>query len=136
MSLKMKVTSMQQRLDAREMSLDAPISADDERQSRMDLVRSASVSPEREVGDEQFHTLLREKITIFGESLKGRDREVFSLRTTAEEPLTLQEIGDRYGITRERARQIEARILNKLRSYLRTELGDAVDVALQGMDTE
>jgi RNA polymerase sigma-32 factor len=36
----------------------------------------------------------------------------------ADEPLTLQEIGDRYGVTRERARQIENRILQKLRDFV------------------
>jgi RNA polymerase sigma-32 factor len=36
----------------------------------------------------------------------------------AEDPLTLQEIGDRYGVTRERARQIESRIIQKLREFV------------------
>ena len=36
----------------------------------------------------------------------------------SEEPLTLQEIGDRYGVTRERARQLETRILQKLRDFV------------------
>ena len=62
--------------------------------------------------------------------LSGRDKEIFELRTVADEPMTLQEIGDMYGITRERARQIERRMMDRLRDYLREELGDAVDVAL------
>jgi RNA polymerase sigma-32 factor len=51
-------------------------------------------------------------------TLKGSDLEIFDARLLAEEPLTLQELGDRYGITRERARQIEARIVQKLRDFV------------------
>ena len=44
----------------------------------------------------------------------------------AEDPLTLQELGDEFGISRERVRQLEARVTSKLREYLKKELGDAV----------
>jgi RNA polymerase sigma-32 factor len=55
----------------------------------------------------------------------------------AEKPFTLQEIGDRYGISRERARQIEARILKNLKDFVRkkgtlTELMD--DEAMTTID--
>ena len=43
-------------------------------------------------------------------------------------PRTLQEIGEEFGISRERARQIEKRLLDKLRKYLEEELGSAVDI--------
>ena len=90
-----------------------------------------SAAPDRTVENREFGALLREKLEAFGETLKGRDREIFELRTTADEPLTLQEIGDRYGITRERARQIERRMMDRLKAYLKQELGDAVEVALE-----
>jgi len=44
----------------------------------------------------------------------------------AEEPKTLQALGDEFGVSRERVRQIEKRLLEKLKSYLRSELGDTV----------
>jgi RNA polymerase sigma-32 factor len=47
----------------------------------------------------------------------------------AEDPLTLQELGDEFGISRERVRQLEARLHHKLRDYLKDELGDAVGSA-------
>ncbi len=46
----------------------------------------------------------------------------------AEDPLTLQELGDEFGISRERVRQLEARLQSKLRTYLQEELGDAVEM--------
>jgi RNA polymerase sigma-32 factor len=123
---------MEQRLSGGDVSLDAPMGRSDEgeRQPRVDFVTAGGASPERKVGDDQLHRLLREKLEIFGKTLKGRDKEIFELRITADEPQTLQEFGDRYGITRERARQIEARIINRLRDYLKQEIGDSVNIAL------
>jgi RNA polymerase sigma-32 factor len=46
----------------------------------------------------------------------------------ADEPLTLQELGDRFGISRERVRQLEQRLTGKLREYLHEEMGDAAEV--------
>ena len=48
----------------------------------------------------------------------------------SEEPVTLQDLGDRWGVSRERARQVEKRMILRLREYLQQELGDAVQVAL------
>ena len=48
------------------------------------------------------------------------------LEPAAEDPLTLQELGDEFGISRERVRQLEARLTQRLREYLKGELGDAV----------
>ena len=45
-----------------------------------------------------------------------------------DEPQTLQELGDRFGVSRERVRQLEARLTDKLRGYLRERLGDAVEI--------
>jgi RNA polymerase sigma-32 factor len=54
--------------------------------------------------------------------------EIFDKRMVAEEPLTLQELGDQFKVSRERIRQLEARITGKLRDYLKEHLGDAVDI--------
>jgi len=125
------VRSMQRRLAGSDVSLDAPVQGDEPgAASRLDFVTSRSAGPDEQVEDKEFSEILREKLQTFGADLTGRDREIFELRTIAEEPLTLQEVGDRYGITRERARQIERRMMDRLRDYLREELGDAVDVAL------
>ncbi len=126
-----EVRSMQRRLSGADVSLDAPLSGEDSRSaSRLDYVTESTEGPDRQVEGEEFSKLLQEKLAEFSQTLKGREKEIFELRTVAAEKLTLQEIGDRYGITRERARQIERRMLDRLRDFLRAELGDAVDVAL------
>ena len=70
--------------------------------------------------------LVQERLQRFRETLKGKDVIIFDKRMAAEDPLTLQELGDQFGISRERVRQLEARLTSKLRTYLRDELGDAV----------
>jgi RNA polymerase sigma-32 factor len=125
-----EVRTMQKRLAARDLSLDAPLRGEEGSATHLDFVSDPGVTPDEEVADRQLGDLVRQKIRVFGHSLDGREREIFELRTIAEEPLTLQEIGDRYGITRERARQLERRMMDRLRDYLRQELGDAVDIHL------
>ena len=73
---------------------------------------------------------IAQKIRAFGETLTGKDRVIFDERLMAEEPLTLQEIGDRYGISRERVRQIEERIKKRLKTQLLKESPDLEDAVI------
>jgi len=120
-----EVETMQTRLAARDVSLDAPLHAGQESDTtRLEMVSDRRAAPDDVVANREIGDILRERVRAFGATLSGREREIFELRTTAEEPLTLQEIGDRYGITRERARQVEQRMIARLREELRAELGD------------
>ena len=85
---------------------------------------------DRAVAQSEFSQLLRGKLEAFARTLEGREQTIFRERWLTEEPLTLQEIGDRYHVSRERARQLEKRLLEKLKVYLRAELGDAVEIAM------
>ena len=79
---------------------------------------------EEAVADAEFRSLVGERIREFGATLKDKDRVIFDHRLLAEDPMTLQEIGDRYGISRERVRQIENRVKRKLRAYLEEHFPD------------
>ena len=74
---------------------------------------------------------LKEKLGEFRKTLVGKDKElaIFDERLVADEPLTLQELGDRFGISRERVRQLEQRLTSRLRDFLRDEIGDAAELA-------
>lgn len=132
-----EVAEMQLRLAASDASLDAPIgSGDDEsgKRTHLDMLESANSSrPDVTAESDEFRALLRQKLETFEATLKGREQTLFHDRLMADQPLTLQEVGERYGISRERARQIEARLLGRLKQYLKKELGDAVQVAM-GLD--
>ncbi len=126
-----EVIEMQGRLGAPDASLNAPLSNDDDGgRTRMDTIEDKTLDPEDSVGDTEFTDLLSEKLQRFGADLEGREREIFSERLISDEPITLQQIGDRWGVSRERARQIEKRMVLRLRKFLQDELGDAVQIAL------
>ncbi len=128
-----EVVDMEHRLAAPELSLSTPMGKDSDSSSArtyMDVLADRSLPPDEVVAGEEFRRLLREKLEEFSKTLKGRDAVIFRERLMTDHPLTLKQIGDRYGITKERARQLEKRLLGKLRDYLRHEMGDAVEVAL------
>ncbi len=123
-----EVVDMERRLAAPEASLDAPIGNDDDgARSRLDYLPGED-RPDQSVARSEFSELLRGKLETFASSLEGREQAIFRERWLTDEPLTLQELGDRYGVSRERARQLEKRLLGRLRKYLEAELGSAVDI--------
>lgn len=100
-----------------ELSIDAQIPGDGQ-SSFLDLMASEMDGPEAQVMERQSQNLLQEHLVDFVKGLKERDRDIFTKRLLAEVPPSLQEIGDEYGISRERVRQIEERLLNKLKLYM------------------
>jgi RNA polymerase sigma-32 factor len=125
------VTEMDVRLTSTEKSLDAPVGdAEGRAISKIDMMPSASQGPESLVADEELQALLKDKLQNFRKTLVGKEKDlaIFDERLVADEPLTLQELGDRFGISRERVRQLEQRLTSKLRDYLRVEMGDAAQV--------
>jgi RNA polymerase sigma-32 factor len=130
-----EVNEMERRLGSGELSLDAPLSRDEEGgATHLDMLESAGETrPDVAAEGDEFRALLRRKLQEFEKTLHGREQTIFHERLHAPNdatPLTLQEIGERYGISRERARQLEKRLTGKLRDYLRRELGDAVEIAM------
>ncbi len=126
-----EVIEMEKRMGSPDQSLNAPLSADDDGgRTRMDLLEDAGADPAADVEQSEFKNLLQDKLQTFGATLSGRELEIFSDRLMADEPATLQELGSRWGVSRERARQLEKRMVLRLRKFLKQELGDAVDIAL------
>jgi RNA polymerase sigma-32 factor len=125
------VADMRLRLGQSEISLDAPVKrgGQDGRTGVDMLEESESSRPDLVVEQHQFSAVLRDKMKIFESSLVGREEAFFQERLMSEQPLTLREIGQRYGISRERARQLEARLLVRLKSFLQRELGNSVPAA-------
>ena len=122
-----EVVDMDRRLSSGEASLDAPVGDTDGRSvSRIEMLPSTSSGPELAYEQSEMGQLVHDRLVKFRETLKGKDVIIFDKRMSAEEPLTLQELGDEFGISRERVRQLEARLTMKLRQYLKDELGDAV----------
>jgi len=125
-----EVVEMEQRLAARDLSVDAPVEHGEEA-TLLDFIPSTAQTADA-VADEEYHRLVRAKANEFKRTLKGKDLVIYERRLESlmrdEEPVTLQEIGDEYGISRERVRQIEARLKKRLGEYLREQIPDIKDI--------
>jgi RNA polymerase sigma-32 factor len=125
------VIEMETRMGSPEASLDAPMAGvdGDGARTRHDVVADQDQArPDVRVEESEFTALLRQKLEAFALTLKGREETIFRERWLTDSPLTLQQLGDRYGVSRERARQLEKRMLTRLRKYLEQEFGTAVDI--------
>jgi RNA polymerase sigma-32 factor len=120
-----EVIEMDQRLaTSSEVSVETPLSHDGGAGTMLDLLPAPGHSAEEDVSEGEFYALMKEKIEEFGARLKGREAEIYRERLVAEDPLTLQELGDRYGVSRERVRQMEAAVKKKLREFLVSQVRD------------
>ena len=97
-------------------------------QTMRDMLPAYTEPVDEKLADQQVRTLAKEKLHEFRQTLEGREREIFDERLMAENPITLKGLGERYGITKERVRQLEERLLNKLRDYLIREIPDAEQI--------
>jgi RNA polymerase sigma-32 factor len=119
------VVEMDQRLGQDELSIDAPV-GDDGDTTRGDRILPASGFPsaDERLATEQLKQLFHDKLQAFGRTLEGKEKYIFEKRLTADEPMTLQEIGTHFGFSRERARQIEAALVERMREFVRSEMPD------------
>lgn len=113
------VALMDQRLSSSggEISLDKPLS-DSDTGTLADILPDGGKTPEEQVSDQMGLELLEENLKFFIEELKDRDQDIFKKRLLSEVPPSLQAIADDYGVSRERIRQIEERLLKKLKVYM------------------
>jgi RNA polymerase sigma-32 factor len=118
-----EVVEMEQRLAHRDLSVDVPL-VEGEEATMLNFLPDEKQSPEEQFADAQYRQLLREKMELFAKTLKDKELVIYRERLLNEEPITLREIGDKYGISRERVRQIEERVKKKLKNYLSKELKD------------
>jgi RNA polymerase sigma-32 factor len=121
-----EVVEMQQRLAGRDLSVNTPID-EGEDATLLDFLPGPAQTAET-VATEEYNDLVRRTVEEFKQTLSGRDLVIYERRLEAlmldEDPATLQEIGDQYGITRERVRQIEARLKKRLRGFIREQIPD------------
>jgi len=118
-----EVVDMDQRLNGWDVSLDEPLK-DDSPTERIDFISTSGNSAEEEMAKKEMDVLLHNKITEFKKKLTKRELEIFQDRIFSDSPATLQEIGDRYNISRERVRQVEANIVKKMREFFKREMLD------------
>jgi RNA polymerase sigma-32 factor len=134
------VQEMDQRLSNDEFSLDTPVSGgEDSRQTYADRLAEGSKPAEEALADEELRRIFKEKLAEFGKTLTD-PKEIYlfehRLGVSEGEPKTLQEVGNKFGFTRERARQLEARLTDRLRDHLRKELPDFAQLSVNPPERE
>ncbi|HTB61136.1 MAG TPA: sigma-70 family RNA polymerase sigma factor [Polyangia bacterium] len=128
-----EIVSMLERFAGSEMSLDAPTKSQDaEAPSFGDLLSDVSApGPDRRVEDAEFTQILRTKLELFGATLRGRDAQIFRRRLLSDEPMKLAQLAAKFGVSRERTRQLEQRLKARIRAYLQHELRDDFELPVK-----
>jgi RNA polymerase sigma-32 factor len=120
---KEEIIEMGQRLGGWEVSIDAPIKQD-AKQDYGSFLPSKEIDVYKQISVKQRKELLLQKLEEYKKTLSGKHRDIFENRIMAEHPLTLQELGDKYKISRERVRQIQEKILKNTKEWLMSEIPD------------
>ena len=114
------VDVMDERLGAYsgEISIDGPAFKNDSKMTFAEVIEDESESFEDKVERQQDTEILKDHLHDFLGTLKARDLDIFKKRLLSEVPPSLQTIADEYGVSRERIRQIEERLMSKLKVYM------------------
>ena len=115
------VIEMIQRLEGCELSLSTPL-GEDSRETYEAFLKDPAVPVDDQLSEKQRQSIFAEKLKGFRKRLTRREAEIFDKRIMAEEPLILQELGDKYEISRERVRQIQEKIIKNIRTWSDEEI--------------
>jgi RNA polymerase sigma-32 factor len=129
---KKDVVEMDQRISGWDISLDAPLTEDSDT-ARVEFMKTPTNSLEEKVSQKELQLILRQRLKEFRKEMDPRELHIFDQRIYAEEPQTLSEIGQKYGISRERVRQIQKGIITKLKDALKHDLPDYAAYSESGM---
>lgn len=116
------VIDVQQSLESRDVSIDAPMT-DESDTPRSDFMTAEEESVEEDVARRELQELIESKLKIFKKGLNEKELMILHERILNEEPVTLQEIGNEFNITREAVRQSEERLKKKLEEFFKKEFG-------------
>ena len=113
-------------IGAMDVSIDTPVRPDSTMTPAQTLSQDGQ-SVEENVELKQFRQILNENIENFKAGLNPNEIEILNNRILSEDPLSLQEIGEQRGVTREAVRQAEQRLLKKFKTYIEEKMPEAAD---------
>lgn len=119
-----QIAEMDQRLASTDLSLNVQVGEDNSSSTRMDFLPALGPAVEERLAANEIAGLIRDQMKTILPRLNEKERYILHHRLLAEEPATLREIGERYNVTRERVRQLEARLLDKIRKHLTLDIKD------------
>jgi len=119
------VAEMKLRLSSSEASLDAP-SRHDNTTFGDSFRADPTLQPDNQCETQEFRKVLAATVAAFGSTLTGRELEIYRGRIVCEKPLTLATIAGRFGVSRERVRQLEEGLKEKIRRHLAATMQDSL----------
>jgi RNA polymerase sigma-32 factor len=124
-----EVREMEQRMGGRDLSLDAPI-GDEGANAHIDIIPSEEPRLDDSFADREEAGIVSSRVRNALDRLDARERFIIQQRVMNERPMTLKELGEYFGFSRERARQLEIRAKDKLRGELEPLLSEVDPGAL------
>ena len=118
-----EVIEMSQRMDNWDVSLESPVREDSDDEQK-DFIPHAGPSVEEVVAGREIKERMYDILNDLQKSLNDKERTILQTRLLSDEPQTLQDIADIFGISRERVRQIEVNLLKKMKKHLEQEVPD------------
>ena len=125
-----EVVLMDLQLRAPALSLDSPVGAESEGKGALSEFVSGEddIAVDDEVASHELGALVKQHLDAFYEGLEDeRSRVIWTERLVSADPASLSNIGDRYGISKQRVRQLEVRIRKDLKVFLEERMGDEID---------
>lgn len=128
-----EVNAVDQHMRAPPLSLHSPAGDEDSRPLSEIVPQTDGPNPERDAARSELGAIVYAKLAEFAEHSLTDDRErtIWDQRLISREPKSLSALGKQFGVSKERIRQVEARIKKRLRAYLEKELGDEIAFEFQ-----
>ncbi|MBN2243199.1 MAG: RNA polymerase factor sigma-32 [Acidobacteria bacterium] len=126
-----EVLEVEQGMSGPDVSLDAPLGSNENGDFHyIDTLRLMEENVDDKIAHGEFRELLDKLFTEFADTITERERMILTRRLIADEPETLQQIADRYGISREAVRVAEKKLIAKLRKYIVESFGDIREIEI------
>ncbi len=120
------VDEMTQRLGSGEVSLNAPI-GDGGKEEYSSFLPDKTMDVDEQLSEAEGRSILLKKLEEYRKRLSEKELDIFDNRIMSDNPITLQELGDKYNISRERVRQIQVKIVNNIKKWLMEEIPDFME---------
>jgi RNA polymerase sigma-32 factor len=123
-----ELQDVEQGMAGMDISLDAPLGSEDGDTRYVDTLHLMEQSVDEKIAHGEFREMLEKRFAEFAETLSEREQIILKQRLIADEPETLQQIADRYHISREAVRVAEKKLIAKLKTYMIESFGDVREI--------
>ena len=126
-----ELKEVEQGMSGPDISLDAPLANNENGDIHyIDTLQQMEQSVDDKIAHGEFRELLERRFADFANTLSERERVILNRRLIADEPETLQQIADLYGISREAVRVAEKKLIDKLKKYMVDSFGDVREIEI------